>query len=100
MHTGGIVQQAQHLPLRILLLILTLYRREQPTRFFGTVSLLLLIVAGVLMWPLLITFYETGLVQRLPTAVLATGLVLSALLSFARGLILETVTKGVRNSNA
>ena len=79
---------------RILLLILRLYRREQPTRFFGTVSLLLLIVAGALVWPLLITYYETGLVPRLPTAVLVTGLVLSALLSFACGLILDTVTRG------
>ena len=79
---------------RIFLMILTLYRREQPTRFFGTVSLVLLIVAAVLMWPLLITYYETGLVPRLPTAVLCTGLVLSALLSFACGLILDTVTRG------
>ena len=40
------------------------------------------------------TYQQTGLVPRLPTAVLATGLVLSALLSVACGLILDTVTRG------
>ena len=42
----------------------------------------------------LVTFYETGQVPRFPTAVLCTGLVISALLSFACGLILDTVTRG------
>ena len=79
---------------RILRVILALYRREQPARFFGTVSLILIAVAGVLVWPLLATYLETGLVPRLPTAVLCTGLVLSALLSFCCGLILDTVTRG------
>lgn len=80
--------------LKILLLILSLYRREQPVRFFGIVSIFLALIAGVLIWPLLITYLETGLVPRLPTAVLCTGLVLSALLSFCCGLILDTVTRG------
>ncbi len=80
--------------LRILWLILTLYRREQPARFFGAASLVLLALAAVLAWPLLVTYHETGLVPRLPTAVLCTGLVLSALLSSACGLILDTVTRG------
>ncbi len=80
--------------LRILRMILTLYRREQPIRFFGRGSLVLLAAAAILAWPLLVTFYETGQVPRLPTAVLCTGLVMSALLSFACGLILDTVTRG------
>ena len=80
--------------LRILRMILTLYRREQPIRFFGVGSVALLVAAGVLAWPLLVTFYETGQVPRFPTAVLCTGLVISALLSFACGLILDTVTRG------
>ncbi len=78
----------------ILLLILALYRREQPVRFFGIVSLALTLVAAVLIWPLVITYLETGLVPRFPTAVLCTGLVLAALLSFCCGLILDTVTRG------
>ena len=57
-------------------------------------SLVLLALAVVLAWPLLTVYRETGLVPRLPTAVLCTGLVLSALLSSACGLILDTVTRG------
>jgi hypothetical protein len=79
---------------RILRLILSLYRREQPFRFFGIVSIVLAIAALVLSWPLMLTYLETGLVPRLPTAVLCTGLVISALLSLCCGLILETVTRG------
>jgi hypothetical protein len=41
-----------------------------------------------------VTYLETGLVPRLPTAVLATGLMLSALLCMAVGLVLDTVTRG------
>ena len=79
---------------RILRMILSLYRREQPIRFFGLGALAMVIAAGILAWPLLVTFHHTGQVPRLPTAVLCTGLVISALLSFACGLILDTVTRG------
>jgi hypothetical protein len=50
----------------------------------------------VLAWPVLMTFLQTGLVPRLPTAVLSTGLMLLAFLSLTCGLILETVTRGRR----
>ena len=43
-----------------------------------------------------VTYLETGLVPRLPTAVLATGLMLLAFLSGAIGLVLDTVTRGRR----
>ena len=46
--------------------------------------------------PIVITFWETGTVPRLPTAVLSTGLMLMAFLSFAVGLVLDTVTRGRR----
>ena len=44
--------------------------------------------------PLALTYAETGLVPRLPTAVLSTGLMLLAFLSLVAGLVLETVTRG------
>ncbi len=53
-------------------------------------------IALVLAWPVLMTFLQTGLVPRLPTAVLSTGLMLLAFLSLTCGLILETVTRGRR----
>ena len=46
--------------------------------------------------PVFVTYVQEGLVPRLPTAVLSTGLMLLAFLSIAVGLILDTVTRGRR----
>ena len=81
---------------RILRTIVTLYRIERPWAFFGLWALALLALALALAWPLAVTYAQTGLVPRLPTAVLATGLVILASLSFFAGLILDTVVRGRR----
>ena len=81
---------------RILKTIGTLYRVERPVLFYGGIAGLLLLTAIILAVPLLITYLDTGLVPRLPTAILATGLVIVAVLSFFAGLILDTVTRGRR----
>jgi glycosyltransferase involved in cell wall biosynthesis len=79
---------------RILLTIVKLVKGERPLAFFATIAALAAVpalVIGVRLW---ITFVETGLVPRFPSAILATGLMLTAFLSLACGLILETVTRG------
>ena len=76
--------------------ILLLYRIERPTTYYGFVSLLLALAAIVLAIPLVFTFIETGLVPRFPTAILATGLMMLAAVSFFAGLILDTVVRGRR----
>lgn len=81
---------------RIMRTMVTLYRLERPWRYFGVAALLLLALAVVLAIPLVITYAETGLVPRFPTAILATGLVILASLSFFTGLILDTVVRGRR----
>jgi glycosyltransferase involved in cell wall biosynthesis len=79
---------------RILQTIVTLVQRERPLMFFSIAGTVLLLLAIGLAVPLVQTFLETGLVPRLPTAVLSTGLVLLSFLAFACGLILDTVTRG------
>jgi glycosyltransferase involved in cell wall biosynthesis len=81
---------------RILKTIVTLYRVERPVLFFGSIGALLLIAAIVLSIPLAITYAQTGLVPRFPTAILATGITVIAVLCFFTGLILDTVTRGRR----
>jgi glycosyltransferase involved in cell wall biosynthesis len=81
---------------RILRTILHLYRIERPILFYGSFSLLLTALAILLAIPLAITYFETGLVPRFPTAILATGLIILASLSFFTGLILDTVVRGRR----
>ena len=81
---------------RILKTISTLYRVERPVLFYGTIGALLLVAAIILAVPLAITYIDTGLVPRFPTAILVTGMVIIAVLCFFAGLILETVTRGRR----
>jgi glycosyltransferase involved in cell wall biosynthesis len=81
---------------RILKTIATLFRIERPVLFFGGIGALLASIAVILAIPLAITYARTGLVPRLPTALLSTGLVIVAFLSFFCGLILDTVVRGRR----
>ena len=79
---------------RILRTIVLLVKEERPLPFFSAIAGLLLLGAVLLALPVLADFVRTGLVPRLPTAVLATGLVLLASLSLTCGLILDSVTRG------
>ena len=81
---------------RILNTIGTLYRIERPVLFYGTIGAALLIAAIILSVPLVMTYLKTGLVPRFPTAILATGMTIIAVLCFFAGLILDTVTRGRR----
>lgn len=81
---------------RILGTMLKLYRSERPLRFFTVIGILLALAAIILAIPIVVTFIETGLVPRLPTAVLSMGLTIVAMLSVSSGLVLDTVTRGRR----
>jgi len=81
---------------RITRTILSLYRIERPLLFFGAVAALFALLAVVLSIPLVVTYWHTGLVPRMPTAVLVTGLMILAALNVFAGLILDTVVRGRR----
>lgn len=80
--------------LRILRTIVLLVKEERPLQFFALAGTLLLLLGIALSVPVVLDFIETGLVPRLPTAVLSTGLALMSFLSFACGLILDSVARG------
>ncbi|MEJ8812305.1 glycosyltransferase family 2 protein [Variovorax ureilyticus] len=79
---------------RILRTIFKLFVSERPLLFFSSVAAVLVLISLVLAEPLVVTYLETGLVPRLPTAVLVTGTMLMAMLSFVCGIVLHTVTIG------
>ncbi len=81
---------------RILRTIAMLARFERPLAFFGFVGAVFALMAVFLAIPLVVTFFQTGLVPRFPTAILATGLMILAFLNFFAGLILDTVVRGRR----
>ena len=79
---------------RILVTIGALLKQERPLQLFSALGALLMLVSLVLAWPVVNAFLITGLVPRLPTAVLATGLMLLGWFSLFSGVILDTVTRG------
>jgi glycosyltransferase involved in cell wall biosynthesis len=81
---------------RILWTIIVLVKEERPMQFFSLLALALALISTFLIIPILFKFFETGLVPRLPTAVLSMGIMILAFLSLTCGLILDTVTRGRR----
>jgi hypothetical protein len=79
---------------RILRTIAVLVKQERPLQLFSAAGLALLLLGFGLATPLVLDYARTGLVPRLPTAVLSTGLVLLSFLSFVCGLVLDSVTRG------
>jgi glycosyltransferase involved in cell wall biosynthesis len=82
--------------LRILGTIIKLYRSEKPLRFFTAIGVFLAVISIGLAIPVVVTYLEQGVVPRLPTAVLSTGLMIAAILAVSSGLVLDTVTRGRR----
>ncbi len=74
----------------------SLFKKYRPLKFFTLISLAFLIVGLALGLPVVSEFIKTGLVPRLPTALLATGLVFLSALFLATGLILDSVAKTER----
>jgi glycosyltransferase involved in cell wall biosynthesis len=82
--------------LRILKMIGLLVKEERPLAFFGSVFVALVLLSLALATPVVLEFLQTGLVPKLPTAVLSAAIMLLAFLSLACGLILDTVTHSRR----
>jgi glycosyltransferase involved in cell wall biosynthesis len=83
---------------RILATMARLFRDVKPLPFFSGFAALFAVIGLALGADVTVEFMETGLVPRLPTAVLATGLMLLASLSFACGMILDSVARGRREA--
>jgi hypothetical protein len=83
---------------RILKTICKLFVSERPLQFFSGAAGVLVLLSLILAEPLVSTYLNTGLVPRQPTAVLVTGMMLTAMLSFVCGVVLHTVTIGRREA--
>lgn len=82
--------------LRILRMILVLVKEERPLQLFSLTAAILILAGLGLGLPVIAHFMRTGLVPRLPTAILALGFVLLGFLAIASGLILDSVARGRR----
>ena len=81
---------------KVLAMILSLFKDYRPLALFTWLSVLFLIVGLIFGIPVVAEYFQTGLVPRIPTAILAVALVFIGILLFVAGLILDTVVKGTR----
>lgn len=79
---------------KILRMMGVLMKETQPFRFFGCLALSLVLVSAMFMAPVLIEFFTTGLVNRIPSWILAMTLLLGAMMMFSAGVILDSVARG------
>ena len=78
---------------RILGMFAMLAKETRPAMFFGTIGGAFMLLAALISAPLMLTWVETGLVPRFPTAILATGLVIVGVMSVFSGLILDSLAR-------
>ena len=76
---------------KVILTIARLYRTYKPLRFFGIISLFLLVIATFLFVPVFVAYLDTGLVAQFPTLIVSGFITIAAIQSFFAGLILQTI---------
>jgi glycosyltransferase involved in cell wall biosynthesis len=92
---GGSFSKIRHVHdgMLILQMIVALFRDYKPLTFFGCLGLLSVLAGLAIGVPVIFEFLRTGLVPRLPSAVLAVAFVLSGMITIAVGLILHTTAR-------
>ncbi len=80
----------------VILAITSLFRESRPMGFFGLLAAIAVVLGLIVGIPVIVEFAATGLVDKLPSAVLAVALVLCGALSLTVGIILNTVAKNHR----
>ncbi len=78
---------------RILGMFALLMKETRPLAFFGLIGTALMLTALLLSAPLFLTYFQTGMVPRYPTAVLSTGIVIIGVISAVCGLILDSLAR-------
>jgi glycosyltransferase involved in cell wall biosynthesis len=78
---------------RILLTIFYFFKEVRPFLFFTSISGLLIGLSLTIGVPVIMEFFQTGLVPRFPSAILAASLMIAALISLSCGLILDSVAE-------
>lgn len=82
--------------MKVMIAIASLFKNYRPLKFFSLAALVLAAIGLLLGIPVIVEFFETGLVPRLPTALLATAFMFLCGLSFATGLVLDNLAKTER----
>lgn len=84
--------------IKVMLMIGSLFKDYRPLKFFGLTSLAFFFIGLLFGVPVIAEFLETGLVEKLPSSILATAFMFLCGLSLATGLILDSVAKTERKN--
>lgn len=82
--------------MKVIKTIIRLFRICRPMRFFGTIAVMLVVLAGIMMVPIFAEYFKTGLVPRFPTLFVACSMTVIAVQSFFAGLILSAIEQRER----
>ena len=83
---------------KVIRMIFTLVRDERPLFFFSTLTLILLIIAGIYFFPILFKYFSTGYVLKIPTLIMIATAVIVATIIFFSGVILYVLKKQHRDN--
>lgn len=77
---------------RVIRKMLQLYKNYKPMQFFGLLCLLLFVLAAILMAPVFVVYFQTGLVPRFPTMIASGFIAMAGIQAFFSGMILQVMT--------
>ena len=83
---------------KVIMMIVALIRDERPLFFFSTITLILLIIAGIYFFPILFKYFSTGYVLKIPTLIMISTVVIIATIIFFTGVILYVLKKQHRDN--
>ena len=83
---------------KVIMMIAALIRDERPLFFFSSITLILLIIAGIYFFPILFKYFSTGYVLKIPTLIMISTVVIIATIIFFTGVILYVLKKQHRDN--
>lgn len=79
--------------IKVLRMIMRMYRIYKPMGFFGGIALVLTILAAIFFVPVMVTYLKTGLVPQYPTLIVCGFTMIAAIQAFFAGLMLQTIVQ-------
>ena len=84
--------------IKVVRTILKMFRDYKPLKFFGAFALILFLIAMLIGVPVLVEYFKTSYITKVPSAILATGVMILSVLSFQSGIVLDTITRQNREN--
>lgn len=84
--------------IKVVKTIIKMFKDYKPFKFFGLITLVLFLIGLIIGLPVLIEFFKTSYITKVPSAILATGVMIFSVLSFQCGIILDTITRQNREN--